>query len=87
MNNGWANCFVKLSFAKIVYWGGAVRWEMKYKGREIAIVVFTLSQSFWTTRVYSFGVGEGISFDEGLIENFHGGVFAYNPMSRLKDFL
>jgi len=34
MNNGRANCFVKLSFAKIVYWGGGstVRDEIQRAG-------------------------------------------------------
>ena len=37
--------------------------------------------------VYSFGVGEDISFDEDLIENFHCEVFAYDPTPRSKDFI
>ena len=37
--------------------------------------------------VYSFGVGEDISFDKDLIENFHCEVFAYDPTPRPKDFI
>ena len=37
--------------------------------------------------VYSFGVGEDISFDEDLIENFHCEVFAYDPTPRSKEFI
>lgn len=37
--------------------------------------------------VYSFGVGEDVSFDEDLIENFHCEVFAYDPTSGSKEFI
>ena len=37
--------------------------------------------------VYSFGVGEDVSFDEDLIENFHCEVFAYDPTPRSKEFI